>query len=149
MSASPGPFPAAAVPDWTDVADQWFRAYRAGFDILLSLTNAALAGAERTQMAQLGAEVEAQTRNRQTALAMANVRDLDGLVALQSRLVQGYAESTLRYWSTCAELAQQTNAEIARIVTTRAADWQRLAQGGGIAPAELAQSAPAPRAKAA
>lgn len=146
MSARPNPLPFAPVPQWTDAADQWFKAYRAGFDMLLSMTNAALAGVERTHLAQIGADVEAQTQNRQAALAMTKVSDLNGLLALQARLFQAYAESALRYWSTCAELAQQTGAEMARAMTARAADWERLAGAGEPAPAERASAA---RARAA
>jgi hypothetical protein len=146
MSARPNPFPLAPIPTWTDAADQWFKAYRTGFEMLLSMTNAALAGVERTHLAQLGADVEAQTQNRQAALAMTKVSDLSGLLALQTRLVQAYAESALRYWSTCAELAQQTGAEMARAMTACAADRRRLAGAGEPAPTERA---PAARAKAA
>lgn len=146
MSAQPNPFPFAPVPAWTDAADQCFKAYRTGFEMLLSMTNAALAGVERTHLAQIGADVEAQTQNRQAALAMAKVSDLNGLLALQARLVQAYAETALRYWSTCAELAQQTAAEMVRAMTARTADWQRLAGAGEPAPTERA---PAARAKAA
>lgn len=146
MSARPNPFPFAPVPAWTDVADQWFRAYRAGLDMLLSMTNAALAGVERTHFAQIDADVEAQTRNRQAVLAMTKVSDLNGLLALQTRLLQAYAESALRYWTTCAELAQQTAAEMARAISARAADWPGLAGGGERASAERA---PAARVRAA
>jgi hypothetical protein len=119
--------------DWTALAEQWFRAYKTGFDTLLALSNATLMGVERMEMAQLAADVETQTRNRTAALAMANCRDVTGLLALQTNLVRGYLESSMRYWSAIAELVQQTSAEIAKILAGRggewAAAWQRAAGG--------------------
>jgi hypothetical protein len=119
----------ADVAVWGDVAEQWFRAYRAGFDTLLAMGSAAVAGAERTHMAQIEADVETQTRTRETALAAAGAPDLSALLALQSRLVQGYLESSMRYWSTCAQLTQATQAQIAGILFGRLGEWGRGPQG--------------------
>jgi hypothetical protein len=149
MSARPNPFPFAPFPIWTEAADQWFKAYRAGFETLLSMTNAALAGIERTHLAQIGADVEAQTQNREAALAAGKVSDLNGLLALQARLFQAYADSALRYWSTCAELARQTGDEMARAMAARAADWQRALRPGEPAAADTAEAAPQRHAEAA
>jgi hypothetical protein len=119
--------------DWTALTEQWFRAYKAGFDTLLALSNATLMGVERMEMAQLAADVETQTKNRSAALAVAGCRDVSGLFALQTNLVRGYLESSMRYWSAVAELVQQTNAEIAKVVAGRgqewAGAWQRAAGG--------------------
>jgi hypothetical protein len=138
------------VPAWSDVAEQWFKAYRAGFDTLLAVGSAAVAGAERTHMAQIEADVETQTQNRETALAAAGARDLNALVALQSRLAQGYLENSVRYWSTCAQLARDTQAEIAGILFARLDEWNRLAQGAfrvpGAVPPPLATALDAARA---
>jgi len=125
------------VPAWSEVAEQWFKAYRAGFDTLLAVGNAAAAGAERTHMAQIEADMEAQTQNRETALAAAGAHDFNALVALQSRLAQAYLESSIRYWSTCAQLAQDTQAEIARIVFARLDEWGRASQGAFPGPAAM------------
>ena len=128
--------------DWADVAGQWFKAYRAGFDTLLGLSNAALAGAERMQMVQLEADVETQTRNRTAALAVGDCRDVQGLLALQSNLATAYMESAMRYGMTCAQLAQQTNAEIARLLTARYEEWARFMRGAlpvGTAPESMQQ----------
>jgi hypothetical protein len=47
--------------------------------------------------------------------------------------VRGYLESSLRYWSAVAELVQQTNAEITKVVAGRGQEWagvwQRAAGG--------------------
>jgi phasin family protein len=125
--------------DWAEVAQQWFQAYRSGFDMWLALCNAALAGAERMQMAQLEADVETQTRNRSAALAVGNCRDPNALIALQANLASAYAESALRYARTLAELAQQTNAEIAKLMTERGNEWNRLVRG--VFPAAAAPAA--------
>jgi hypothetical protein len=124
------------------VAQQCFKAYRAGFDTLLAVTNAALAGTERMRMAQLEADVETQTQNRSAALAVANCRDLNGLFALQSRLATAYMDSAMRYWATLAQLAQQTNAEVAKLLGARYDEWNKAMQGAfpaGAAPASMPQ----------
>jgi hypothetical protein len=128
--------------DWADVTEQWFKAYRAGFDTVLAVSNAALAGAERMQMTQLEADVETQTRNRSAALAVGDCRDVQGLLALQSNLATAYLESAMRYGTTFAQLAQQTNAEIAKLLTGRSEEWNRFMRGAlpaGMAPASMQQ----------
>lgn len=127
---------------WADVTEQWFKAYRAGFDTLLAVSNAVLAGAERMQMTQLEADVETQTRNRTAALAVGDCRDVQGLLALQSNLVTAYLESAMRYGTTFAQLAQQTNAEIAKLLSARSEDWNRFMRGAlpaGVAPESMQQ----------
>lgn len=142
-AAAPSTVPAIAPGvDWADVAGQWFKAYSAGFDTLLAVSNATLAGAERMQMAQLEADVETQTRNRSAALAVGNCRDVQGLLALQSNLATAYMESAMRFGTTFAQLAQQTNAEIAKLLTTRYEEWSRIMRGAlpaGVAPGTLQQ----------
>jgi hypothetical protein len=128
--------------DWADVTGQWFKAYRAGFDTLLAVSNAVLAGVERMQMTQLEADVETQTRNRSAALAVGDCRDVQGLLALQSNLATAYLESAMRYGTTFAQLAQQTNAEIAKLLTARYEEWNRFARGAlpaGAAPESMQQ----------
>lgn len=129
MNTIPERTVATAGIEWAEVAQQWFQACRGGFDTWLSLCNAALAGAERVQMAQLEADVETQTRNRSAALAVGDCRDLNGLMALQANLATAYAESAMRYARIFAEVAQQTNAEIARLLTGRFEEWNRLMRG--------------------
>lgn len=139
MSTTPETSVATPRFDWGAIAQQWFQVYRSGFDTWLALCNAALAGAERVQMAQLEADVETQTRNRSAALAVNDCRDLNGLVALQANLATAYAESAMRYARTFAELAQQTNAEVAKLLTGRLEEWNRLLRGA--LPAAGAQGA--------
>jgi len=129
MSTIPETNVATPQIDWAGVAQQWFQAYRSGFDTWLALCNAALAGAERVQMAQLEADVETQTRNRSAALAVNDCRDLNGLMALQANLATAYAESVMRYARTFAGLAQQSNAEVAKLLTGRYEEWNRLMRG--------------------
>jgi hypothetical protein len=88
-------------------------------------------------MAQIEADVETQTRNRETALAAAGARDVNALVALQSRLAQAYLDSSVRYWSTCAQLARDTQAEIAGILFARLDEWGRATQGAFPVPAAM------------
>lgn len=125
-----------AAPNWAPAAEQWFKAYRTTFDTLLALTNAALAGAERMRMAQLEADVATQTENRGSALAAADCGDINALFAVQSQLAQAYTSGALKYWATIAEAAQQTNQEMVRILTARAADFGALAALPGMVPAQ-------------
>ena len=128
--------------DWADVTGQWFKAYRAGFDTLLAVSNAVLAGVERVQMTQLEADVETQTRNRTAALAVGDCRDVQGLLTLQSTLATAYMESAMRYGTTFAQLAQQTNAEIAKLLSARYEEWNRFMRGAlpaGAAPESMPQ----------
>ena len=67
--------------------------------------------------------------HRSAALAVNDCRDLNGLVALQANLATAYAESVMRYARTFAELAQQTNAEVAKLLTGRYEEWNRLMRG--------------------
>jgi phasin family protein len=126
MSTPTPPFPQI---DSSEAAQQWFKACRTGFDTWLALCNATLAGAGRMQMAQLEADVETQTRNRAAALAACDCRDFGGLAALQANLATAYMESAMRYTRTFSELAQQTNAEIARLFSARCDEWSQLARG--------------------
>jgi phasin family protein len=136
-AAAPGIAPGI---EWADVTGQWFKAYRTGFDTLLAVSNAMLAGAERMQMTQLEADVETQTRNRTAALAVGDCRDVQGLLALQSNLATAYLESATRYGTNFAQLAQQTHAEIAKLLTARYDEWNRFMRGAlpaGVAPESM------------
>lgn len=114
--------------EWAAVTEQCFNACRTGFDVWLALTNAALAGVEKMRMVQLEADVETQTRNRTAALGAADCRDLNGLFALQSSLATAHLESALRYWTTLAELTQQTHAQMTQLITARCEEWGRSVQ---------------------
>jgi hypothetical protein len=120
------PTPPLSRGDWNDATQQWFTACRSGFDTWLALCNATLAGADRMRMAQLEAGVETQTRNRSAALAAGDCRDMGALLALQSNLATAYLESAMRCSKSLADLAQQTNAEIARVLAARCDEWGRL-----------------------
>jgi hypothetical protein len=131
---------------WAEFSQRWVAAYRANLDTLLAVTNAMLAGAEKMRMAQLATDVETQTQNRQAAKEVAASSDVPGLVAAQSHLSGAYSEGYARYWSMMLEAAQQTHAEIVRILAARAAemsDEMRKALGGAGAmpalPASVAQ----------
>jgi hypothetical protein len=118
---------------WAELSQQWVAAYKANLDTLLAIANAALAGAEKMRMAQLATDVETQTQNRQVAKEVASSSDVPGLVAAQSHLSGAYSEGYVRYWSMMLEAAQQTQAEIARILAARAAEMNeemRKAFGG-------------------
>jgi hypothetical protein len=121
---------ASARTDWAAVTEQWLRAYKAGLDTMLALANATLMGVERMEMAQLAADVEAQTQNRKAALAVADCRDVNGLLGLQTSLATAYLDSSMRYWSAVAELVQQTSAEVTRILSGRADQWLSAWQRG-------------------
>ncbi|MCL4801429.1 MAG: phasin family protein [Burkholderiales bacterium] len=140
------PTPQLPDPAWGELTARWLAAYKANLDTLLALANAALAGAEKMRMAQLAADVETQTQNRQAAKEVTTSRDVPGVLAAQSHLSNAYAEGYVRYWAMMLEAARQTNADIARILAARAAemgDELRHAFGAAAAvpgiPAQAAQ----------
>jgi phasin family protein len=112
---------AALVQPFSAAAPQAFAFYKTGFDTWLALVNATLSGAERVRMAQLATDVETQGENHRAAADTAAARDLPGLMAVQSGLARAYMEGWMRYWSAVGEAMQSTQAEVARILSVRAA----------------------------
>jgi len=106
-----------------EVSKHWFSAYKTGLDMLLAISNSALAGAEHMRMMQLATDIEAQSKNRDAAGAMANARDMQGVVKAQQALSQSYLDSFMKYWSTTAQMLQQTQAEMAKVVSAHMGDF--------------------------
>jgi phasin family protein len=120
MTFTPPDF-AALLQPYSAAAPQAFALYKAGFDTWLSLVNAALSGAERIRMTQLATDVETLGENHRAAMDCARARDVSGLLAVQTGLARAYMEGWMRYWSAVGEAVQSTQAEVARILSTRAA----------------------------
>lgn len=131
LTFTPPDFAALAGP-YAAAAPQAFAFYKAGFDTWLALLNAALSGAERIRMTQLATDVETLGENHRAALEGSQARDLPGLLAVQAGLTRAYMDGWLRYWSAVGEAMQSTQAEVGRILSSRAAGFQ------GTAPEEAA-----------
>jgi hypothetical protein len=120
----------AALPN----AEQWMDTFKQQFQLTLDLADAALAGAERMRGAQLEATREFQAQNRRSAEAIAGVKDMPGLLAVQSALASAQWQGAMRYLPGLAEIMQQANVDCARILESRCTrlgeNWKQAAAAG-------------------
>ena len=111
--------PMAATPQevLAQMSKYWFEAYKNGLDMLLAISNSALAGAEHLRMLQLSTDVATQHQNKEALAAVAGARDLQGMMKAQQQLSQAYIDSFMKYWSTTAEMLQQSQAEMTKVMS--------------------------------
>jgi hypothetical protein len=106
-----------------EMSKYWFDAYKTGLDMLLAISNSALAGAEHMRMMQLATDVETQHQNKEALAAVAGARDLQGMMKAQQQLSQAYLDSFMKYWSTTAEMLQQSQAEMAKVMSAHMGEF--------------------------
>jgi hypothetical protein len=106
-----------------EVSKQWFNAYKNGLDMLLAISNSALAGAEHMRMVQLATDIETQGQNREAAAKLGSATDLQGVMKDQQALSQAYLEGFMEYWSTTAQMLQQTQGEISKVLAAHMGDF--------------------------
>jgi phasin family protein len=111
--------PMAATPQevLAQMSKYWFEAYKNGLDMLLAISNSALAGAEHLRMLQLSTDVATQHQNKDALAAVAGARDMQSMMKAQQQLSQAYIDSFMKYWSTTAEMVQQSQAEMAKVMS--------------------------------
>jgi hypothetical protein len=111
--------PMAATPQQVlaEMSKYWFDAYKNGLDMLLAISNSALAGAEHLRMMQLATDVSTQHQNRDALAAVAGAKDVQSMMKAQQQLSQAYIDSFMKYWSTTAEMVQQSQAEMAKVMS--------------------------------
>ena len=123
-------FGIAAVP----TAEQWMDTLKQQFRLALDLTDAVLAGVERMRSAQLEATREFQAQHRRSVEAIAGVKDMPGLLAVQSALASAQWQGAMRYVSAMAEITQHANLDCARILESRCTrfgeNWKQAAASG-------------------
>ncbi len=117
--------PMAANPQemLAQMSKYWFDAYKTGLDMLLAVSNAALASAQHLNMLQLAADVETQHQNREALAAVAGAKDLPGMMKAQQQLSQAYLEGFMKYWSTTAEMLQQCQADMTKVMSAHMGDF--------------------------
>jgi hypothetical protein len=106
-----------------EMSKYWFEAYKTGLDMLLAISNSALAGAEHLRMMQLSTDVEAQHQNKDALAAVAGAKDLPSMMKAQQQLSQAYLDSFMKYWSTTAEMVQQSQAEMTKVMGAHMGDF--------------------------
>ncbi|MBI2313449.1 MAG: phasin family protein [Betaproteobacteria bacterium] len=106
----------------------------------ITVANIVLDSAERLLQVQLSAAKSAVADNAKAAKVLAQVKDVQGLAALQSALPEAGVEKVLGYSRSVYEIAAQTQTELAGLVEERVAEFNK----GVIAALEqAAKSAPA------
>jgi phasin family protein len=80
-------------------ATQFFDLYRAGVRTAADVMKASLESVERMQSQQLDLIRAALEENTKSAGQLANVKSVDELVALQTRLTGSQAQRVMDYWS--------------------------------------------------
>ena len=78
---------------------QFFEAYRAGLKSAADVMTATLENARRIQQQQLDALQSAIEDQAKSVRELADVRTVDELMALQTRLASSQLERTMDYWS--------------------------------------------------
>lgn len=111
--------PMAATPQevLAQMSKYWFEAYKNGLDMLLAISNSALAGAEHLRMLQLSTDVATQHQNKEALAAVAGAKDMQSMMKAQQQLSQAYIDSFMKYWSTTAEMLQQSQAEMTKVMS--------------------------------
>lgn len=88
-------------------ATQFLDIYRAGLKTATELMKSSLETAERVQRQQLDAVRGALEENQKSASEIAEVRSLEDLMELQSRLARSQMERVLNFWSSTWRLASE------------------------------------------
>jgi hypothetical protein len=128
-----------------EMSKHWFNAYKTGLDMLLAISNAALAGAEHMRMMQLATDIETQNQNREAAAKVGGASDIQGVMKAQQMLSQAYLDSFMKYWSTTAQMVQQTQGEISKVLTAHMGDFGKGFEGimpnvmAGLQPGQVPQ----------
>ena len=78
---------------------QFFETYRAGLKNAADVMTATLEGARRMQQQQLDALQSAIEEQARSVRELADVRSMDELIALQTRLASSQLERSVDFWS--------------------------------------------------
>jgi hypothetical protein len=128
-----------------EMSKHWFNAYKTGLDMLLAISNAALAGAEHMRMMQLATDIETQNQNREVAAKVGGASDIQGVMKAQQMLSQSYLDGFMKYWSTTAQMVQQTQSEISKVLAAHMGDLGKGLEGvmpnmmAGLQPGQMPQ----------
>ena len=106
-----------------EVSKHWFNAYKTALDMLLAISNSALAGAEHMRMMQLATDIETQSQNREAAAKLGGASDVQGVMKDQQALSQAYLDGFMKYWSTTGQMLQQTQSEISNVLAAHMGEF--------------------------
>jgi phasin family protein len=105
--------------------EQFAAANKASVDSMLSLANTALASAERIAALNLNTARSLIEDSVASSKALMGVKDVQGLVSLQSSLAQPNVEKAVAYSRSVYEISAQTQEELAKMVEVQFADFQK------------------------
>jgi phasin family protein len=105
-------------------AEQLIAAQKSNVEVLFGLTNKAFEGVEKLVELNLQVAKTAMGEAAETAKAALSVKDAQELLALQAGLLQPAAEKAAAYSRHLYDIAATTNAEVAKVAETTAADAQ-------------------------
>ncbi|MFC4159154.1 phasin family protein [Chitinimonas lacunae] len=91
----------------------------------IRLSNIAIAGVERLANLQLNYARELLKDNSQTARALSEVRDIQGLVALQQQLAQPLVDKALAVAKDVYDVASDTQSEITQLIEEEVGEFNR------------------------
>lgn len=104
---------------------QLIAANKAYVDAMLSLTKTALASAERIAALNLNAAHSIVEESIANALALSEAKDLQGFMALQATQAKPIVEQVLSYNRSLYEISGQTKEEVAKLLDSQFAEFQR------------------------
>jgi hypothetical protein len=97
-------------------SQQCLDAWKLQYETSLQLLNAIVAGADRMREAQLAAVREMQGQQRRLVESLGKGGGGQALLAFDGKAMSDYVNGCLQHWSKLAELSQQTQADLMRIV---------------------------------
>lgn len=98
---------------------------KANVEAAVSLANLALESAERLVEVQLDAAKDAVAGSAKNAKALAAVKDVQGLIALQQELAQPAVEKVVGYSRSAYEIAAKAQSEFGQLVEERVAEFNK------------------------
>jgi phasin family protein len=106
-------------------AEQVFAAQKANLETLFGLTNKAFEGVEKLVELNLQVAKTALSEVAENTQAALSVKDAQGLLALQSTLLQPSAEKAASYSRHLYDIASSTTAEFAKVGEAQLAEAQK------------------------
>jgi phasin family protein len=120
--------------------EQFAASNKATVDSLLAVANTALATAERIAALNLGAARTALEDSASATKAVLAVKNPNEAAALQSSMVQPAVEKAVSYSRSLYEISSESQQQLAKMVETQFADFQKQIAG---MVAQAAKAAPA------
>lgn len=100
-------------------AEQLAALNQANVETVLGFTNAILEGTERLINLQLSTAKDVLAENAKTARALLGAKDVQELLAMQTSAFEPNLDKTLAYMRSVLEVANQTQAEMTKLVESR------------------------------